>query len=73
MNNRAQQRFDRSIRQAIAVTKRATDMVHAISQAYAEEARRNAPPAPEKIRRKSNRVSQADQLRAYDALTKGRP
>ena len=73
MNNRTQQRFDRSIREAIAITKRATDMLHAIQQAYAEEARRNTPLAPEKIRRKSNRVSQADQLRAYDALAKVKP
>lgn len=67
MNNRVQQRFDRSIREARAAIQRRKDLDWAESQAYAEERRRNAPLAPAKPTRATKRVSEADKLRAYDA------
>lgn len=70
MNNRVQQRFDRSIREAVEATRRARNLRHAEQQAHAEEAGRNAPRVAPKPKPPTRRLSQADQLRAYEAAPK---
>lgn len=80
MNNRTQQRFDRSVRDALAVTRRLADLRHAEQQAYAEDAARGRPDmsarecnTPTICVKRAKRLSQADQLRAYEATMEGRP
>lgn len=64
MNNRTQQRFDRSIRDAVQVVQAAKDQRHAAQQAHAAESAR---PSPATRTARVARLSEADKLHAYDA------
>ena len=67
MNNRTQQRLDRSIRDAVAAVRRRADLDHAEQQAYAEDRERAQTVTTKPKRPAPARLSEADKLRAYGA------